>query len=70
MLLLLNPVTYLIITAGIAACESFKFAPLVRRVIVTFALILLMPPLAWVADKFPGHGDKQPVRRLKSLVEN
>jgi hypothetical protein len=70
MLLLLNPVTYLIIAAAIAACESFTFAPLIRRVIVALALLLLMPPLAWVADKFFGHGDKQPVRRLKSVLEN
>jgi hypothetical protein len=70
MLLLLNPVTYLTIAAAIAACESFTFAPLIRRLIVAIALVLLMPPLAWVADKFFGHGDKQPVRRLKSVLEN
>jgi hypothetical protein len=52
MLLLLNPVTYLAITAAVAACESLPFAPLVRRIIVAISLLLLMPPLAWMADKF------------------
>jgi hypothetical protein len=58
MLLLLNPVTYFTIAAAIAACESFTFAPLIRRVIVAIALLLLMPPLAWVADKLLGASVK------------
>jgi hypothetical protein len=67
MLLLLNPVTYLSIVAAMAACESFSFAPLVRRVIVAISLLLLMPPLAWVADKFFGDGDAQRVRGAEGV---
>jgi hypothetical protein len=54
MLVLLNPVTYFAITAAIAACEGVPFAPLIRRLIVAISLLLLMPPLSWVADKFSG----------------
>jgi hypothetical protein len=64
MLLLLNPVTYFVIAAVIAGCESVPFAPLIRRLVVTFSLLLLLPPLAWLADKFFGDGDPQPVRGL------
>jgi hypothetical protein len=64
MLLLLNPVTYFAIAAVIAGCENVPFAPLIRRLVVTFSLLLLLPPLAWLADKFFGDGDPQPVRGL------
>ncbi len=64
MLLLLNPVTYFAIAAVIAGCENVPFAPLIRRLVVTFSLLLLLPPLAWLADKFFGEGDPQPVRGL------
>jgi hypothetical protein len=67
MLLLLNPITYMVITAAIAGCESVPHAPLIRRLVVTFSLLLLMPPLAWVADKLFGGGDRQPVREFKSV---
>jgi hypothetical protein len=68
MLLLLNPVTYFTIAAAIAACESVPFAALIRRLIVAVALLLLMPPLAWVADKFFGRGGTQPVQGMKEFA--
>jgi hypothetical protein len=50
----------------IAGCESVPFAPLIRRLVVTFSLLLLLPPLAWLADKFFGDGNPQSVQGLKS----
>jgi hypothetical protein len=54
MLLLLNPVTYFAIAAAVAVVESVPSGPIIRRVIVAVSLLLLMPPLAWVADKLFG----------------
>lgn len=52
MLVLLNPVTYFVIAGLIAASDNFPGdAALFRRIVVAAALILLMPPLAWVLDK-------------------
>jgi hypothetical protein len=58
MTLLLTPVTYFAIAGAIAACETVPIAPLIRRLIVAVSLLLLMPPLAWLADKF--FGDPNP----------
>ncbi len=56
MIVLFNPVTYLIFTAAMAASgngESLGLA-IYRRVLVGTALVLLMPPLAWIADRMSG----------------
>jgi hypothetical protein len=56
MIVLFNPLTYLIIAASIAAApDASAWSAVYRRVIVLTYLVLLMPPLAWVADRiFPG----------------
>ncbi|MCU1325951.1 MAG: hypothetical protein JWN34_1321 [Bryobacterales bacterium] len=54
MLLLLNPITWLVIASAIALGDLFGEAALYRRVIVSLSLILLMPPLAWIADTLTG----------------
>lgn len=52
MVVLLNPVTYFVIAASIAALGEVQgpAAMLFRRLIVGTCLVLLMPPLAWLAD--------------------
>jgi hypothetical protein len=56
MIVLFNPLTYLIIAGSIAAApDASAWSAVYRRVIVLTYLVLLMPPLAWVADRiFPG----------------
>jgi hypothetical protein len=56
MIVLFNPLTYLVIAGSIAAVPDIPgWSALYRRVIVLSCLVLLMPPLAWIADKmFPG----------------
>jgi hypothetical protein len=55
MIVLLNPLTYFVIAAAIAAAGDVSgWAALYRRLIVTACLILLMPPLAWLADTLTG----------------
>jgi hypothetical protein len=63
MIVLLNPLTYLVIAGLIAAVpDNPGSSALYRRVIVASSLFLLMPPLAWIADKvFPG-GDREPAK--------
>jgi hypothetical protein len=60
MLLLLNPITYFAIAASIAAFGDVPGpAALYRRLIVGTCLVLLMPPLAWLADKWLGAREPQ-----------
>ena len=55
MIVLLNPLTYFVIAAAIAAAGDISgWAVLYRRLIVTACLVLLMPPLAWLADTLTG----------------
>jgi hypothetical protein len=55
MIVLLNPLTYFVIAAAIAAAGDVSgWAVLYRRLIVTACLVLLMPPLAWLADTLTG----------------
>ncbi len=56
MIVLLSPVTYFAIAGAIAAFGEFpgSTAVLGRRLIVSIGLVLLMPPLAWMADKLFG----------------
>ena len=59
MMVLLNPISYFAIAIAIAALGDLPGpAVLGRRLIVATCLVLLMPPLAWIADKsgFPAHG--------------
>ena len=52
MIVLLNPVTYFVMTAAIASLEEVPgSSALLRRLIVGGCLVLLMPPLAWLADQ-------------------
>jgi hypothetical protein len=51
MMILLNPITYLLIAGSIAALGDLSGqAVFYRRLIVSVTLVLLMPPLAWIAD--------------------
>ena len=50
MLVLLNPITYFAIAASVAGAAYVPAAPLARRLIVGVLLLLLLPPLAWLAD--------------------
>ena len=51
MIVLYNPVTWFVLAASIAAVENAPGpAALYRRLIVGTALVLLMPPLAYLAD--------------------
>jgi hypothetical protein len=62
MMFLLNPITYLVIAGSIAAFGDLvgNQAVFCRRLIVLLSLVLLMPPLAWLADKLT-EGHKAPV---------
>ena len=52
MIVLYNPVTWFVLAASIAAVENAPGpAALYRRLIVGAALVLLMPPLAYLADR-------------------
>jgi hypothetical protein len=66
MIVLLNPVTYFVIAGSIAAVEVLAYAPLYRRAIVAVSLLFLLPPLAWIADNFPGGGDSRQARTMPS----
>jgi hypothetical protein len=60
MIILLNPVTYFIIAGSIAAAGDFwGWAALYRRLIVATCLVLLMPPLARLANLFFDGGDSE-----------
>jgi hypothetical protein len=51
MIVLLNPITFFAMAASIASLGDFPgAAALLRRLIVGTSLVLLMPPLAWIAD--------------------
>jgi hypothetical protein len=53
MIVLLNPITYFVITAAIASLEEVSGPTvLFRRLIVGTCLVLLMPPLVWLADQY------------------
>jgi hypothetical protein len=52
MIVLYNPITWFVLAASIAAVENVRGpAALYRRLIVGTALVLLMPPLAYLADR-------------------
>jgi hypothetical protein len=57
LILLFNPTTYLIFTAVMAFSgysETLGLA-IYRRIVVATALLLLLPPLAWIADRMSGR---------------
>jgi hypothetical protein len=62
MIVLYNPVTYFLLATSIAICENLTgpTAPLLRRVIVAAALTFLMPPLAYIADRWFGGREREP----------
>jgi hypothetical protein len=66
MIVLYNPITYFVIAASIAALENLPGqAALFRRLVVGTALVLLMPPLAYLADLLATRreGTPQPIAR-------
>jgi hypothetical protein len=72
MLLLLNPITYIVIAASIAVLGDWAGpAVLYRRLIVLISLVVLMPPLAWILDMLI-RGQKSQValdsRSKRSLI--
>ncbi|MFL6448199.1 MAG: hypothetical protein ACJ746_10995 [Bryobacteraceae bacterium] len=71
MIVLLNPITYFVLAAAIAALESTPadVGALLRRVIVGGSLLLLTPPVAWAADRFSGRGSLNPNPLPGSLRE-
>jgi len=69
MIVLLNPITYFAIAVSIAALGDVPGpAALFRRVIVGTCLVLLMPPLAWLADTF-FRNEKRPATGLAPTAE-
>jgi hypothetical protein len=56
LIVLYNPITYFAIAGAIAASGDIPTggASLYRRLIVLTSMVLLMPPLAWMADTFGG----------------
>ncbi|HEY3837087.1 MAG TPA: HTTM domain-containing protein [Bryobacteraceae bacterium] len=61
MIVLYNPATWFILAGCISACDDLPGpAALYRRVIVGAALVLLMPPLAYVADRWRTGSETDP----------
>jgi hypothetical protein len=56
MAILFNPITYLLFTALMAISGNSETLSLsiYRRIIVATTLLLLLPPLAWIADRMSG----------------
>ena len=60
MMLLLNPITYIVIAASIAALGDWSGeVVLYRRLIVVISLVILMPPLAWILDMLTSPSESQ-----------
>ncbi len=70
MIVLYNPVTYFVIAAAIAASGDIPTggAALYRRLIVVTAIVLLMPPLAWMIDTVRGSSGSGP--QLSELAKS
>ncbi len=64
MIVLYNPLTYLIFTALMAISGNRETLGLAvyRRILVSTALVLLLPPLAWIVDRLSGGGGSSPSR--------
>jgi hypothetical protein len=68
MIVLYNPITYFFIAGSVAAAGYFPGDEIVRRLIVSLSLVLLMPPLAYLADTLlRERGRKQPARLAQKL---
>jgi hypothetical protein len=52
MILLYNPVTYIVLVAALASAGYEEGPYLYRRILIGSALVFLLPPLAWCADRF------------------
>jgi hypothetical protein len=60
MLILLNPLTWMTISGLIAVAPEVPGTATYRRLIVGVSLCLLMPPLAWIMDRFcAGRGPER-----------
>jgi hypothetical protein len=55
MILLYNPVTYIVIVAALASAGYSQGPYLYRRILIGSALVLLLPPLAWSVDQLMGR---------------
>jgi hypothetical protein len=62
MIVLLNPLTWLTIAGLLAAAPEMSATAIYRRGLVGSCLFLLMPPLAWLADKIFSRGKPQAAR--------
>jgi len=64
MIVLYNPLTYLIFTALMAISGNRETLGLAvyRRILVSTALVLLLPPLARIVDRLSGGGGSSPSR--------
>lgn len=68
-LILLNPLAYMAIAAAIALGPEAGWAAY-RRIVVASCLFLLMPPLAWIADRLsPQNADQRRIATAAPSVE-
>ena len=67
MIILFNPVTYFVLAGAVAGAMYLPAPGTVRRLIVGLSLLILLPPLAWMADTILGQGRKR-VPRLAPTV--
>jgi hypothetical protein len=56
MIILFNPVTYLVLAGAVAGAGYLPAPDITRRLIVGLSLVILLPPLAWMADTILGQG--------------
>jgi hypothetical protein len=71
MIVLFNPVTYFVFTAAMAASGYKETSALAiyRRILLGVALALLMPPLAWIADRLTGTRIEPGQRRWQENLQ-
>jgi hypothetical protein len=67
MIILFNPVTYFVLAGAVAGAMYLPAPGTARRLIVGLSLVILLPPLAWMADTILGQGRKR-VPRLAPTV--
>jgi hypothetical protein len=59
MIVLFNPLTYLALAGTVAGAAYLPDPDTARRLIVGGSLLILLPPLAWMADRIPAFGRKR-----------
>jgi hypothetical protein len=58
-IVLFTPLTYLALAAAVAGAGYLPAPETARRLIVGWSLVILLPPLAWMADTIVGLGRKR-----------